>query len=103
MITEVANALVRKTSQGQMKADGASQSFNALKGYRVDLIDVDELIEPSLKNACAFRHPIYDFIYPEVAHRFDARFITADRRFSTKLAGTDLARYVTLLSDWQPE
>lgn len=30
-----------------------------------------------------------------------AQMISADRRFAAKLAGSDLARHVTLLSDWQ--
>ena len=39
----------------------------------------------------------------KTARRLDAQLITADRRFATKLAGTDLAPHVTLLSDWRPE
>jgi predicted nucleic acid-binding protein len=37
------------------------------------------------------------------ARRLDAQLVTADRRFTSKIAGTDLARQVTLLSDWRPE
>jgi hypothetical protein len=33
----------------------------------------------------------------------DAQLITADCRFTAKIAGTELARHVTLLSDWRPE
>jgi hypothetical protein len=29
--------------------------------------------------------------------------VTADRRLAAKLAGTDFARHITLLSDWRPE
>ena len=73
------------------------------RSYLARLIDVDELIEPALENACALRHPIYDLIYLEAARRLDAQLVTADRRFTAKLAGTDFARHVTLLSDWRPE
>jgi predicted nucleic acid-binding protein len=68
-----------------------------------DLMDVDELIEPAFESACTLRHPIYDLIYLEAARKVDAQLITADRRFTAKIAGTDLARHVTLLSDWHPE
>jgi predicted nucleic acid-binding protein len=64
---------------------------------------VDEFIEPALENACALRHPIYDLIYLEAARRLDAQLVTADRRFTAKIAGTDFARHVTLLSDWRSE
>jgi len=35
--------------------------------------------------------------------KVDAQLVTADGRFIAKIAGTDLARHVTLLSDWRPE
>jgi predicted nucleic acid-binding protein len=71
----------------------------------MDSLVADELSasEPALKNACAIRHPIYDLIYLEAARRLDAQLDTADRRFIAKIAGTDFARHVTLLSDWRPE
>uniref|UniRef100_Q07P11 PilT protein-like protein n=1 Tax=Rhodopseudomonas palustris (strain BisA53) TaxID=316055 RepID=Q07P11_RHOP5 len=101
--TEVANALVRKTTQGLLSRQQATYHFSSLLVLLRELIDVDELILPALENACALRHPLYDLIYLETARRFDAQLVTADRRFAAKLADTDLARYVTLLSDWQPE
>lgn len=100
--TEVANALARKTTQGMLAAREARTQFKALRQFLPDLLDIDELIEPALENACALRHPIYDLIYLEAARRLDAQLVTADRRFTAKLAGTDFARHVTLLSDWQP-
>jgi predicted nucleic acid-binding protein len=48
-------------------------------------------------------HPIYDLIYLEAARHLDAQLITADQRFTAKIAGTGLARHVTLLSAWRPE
>jgi predicted nucleic acid-binding protein len=102
MWTEVANALARRTLQGSMKGTEATQHFEALLNYRIDSVDIDELIRPALQRACELRHPIYDLIYLETARRFSTQLITADRRFTNKLAGTDLAQHVTLLSDWQP-
>jgi predicted nucleic acid-binding protein len=101
--TEIANALARKTAQGMLTPHQAAYHFKALSQFLSDLMDVDELIEPALVNACAIRHPIYDLIYLEAARRLDAQLITADRRFAAKIAGTDLASHVTLLSDWRPE
>lgn len=101
--TEVANALARKTAQGALIRHEAFYHFSTLSGLLPNLIDVDDMISPALENACSLRHPIYDLIYLECARRLEAQLITADRRFLAKLANTDLARHVTLLSDWQPE
>ena len=101
--TEIANALARKTMQGMLSRQEAVYHFSTLPALLPELIDIDDLIMPAFENACVLRHPIYDLIYLETARRLDAQLITADRRFIAKLAGTDLARNITLLSDWHPE
>lgn len=100
IVTEVANTLSRKAMAGLMSVTEATVYLRSLPNYLNGVLAVDELIEPALKNACALRHPIYDLIYLEAARRLDARLVTADRRFTARIAGTDLARHVTLLSDW---
>jgi len=101
--TEIANALARKVAQGILTSDEAVYHLKSLPQFLPDLMDVDELIEPALKYACALKHPIYDLIYLEAARRLNAQLVTPDRRFTAKIAGTDLARHVTFLSDWRPE
>ena len=101
--TEIANVLVRKTMQGTLSRLEASDHLRKIALLLTELVDIDEMIGPAFEIACVLRHPIYDLIYLETARRLDAQLITADRRFTAKLAGTDLARHVTLLSDWQPE
>jgi predicted nucleic acid-binding protein len=103
VITEVANALGRKAMAGLMTALEARHYLRSLPHYLDDIIAVDELIEPVLENACALRHPIYDMIYLEAARRLGAQLVTADRKLAAKIAGTDFARQVVLLSDWRPE
>jgi len=103
ILTEVANALGRKAMTGLMSAVEACVYLRSLPQYFDGVLAVDELIEPALENACAIRHPIYDLIYLEAARRLDAQLVTADRRFTAKIAGTGFARHVTLLSDWRPE
>jgi predicted nucleic acid-binding protein len=103
ILTEVANALGRKAMAGLMSAAEACAYLRSLPHYFDDVLAVDELIEPAIKNACALRHPIYDLIYLEAARKVDAQLVTADHRFIAKIAGTSLARHVTLLADWRPE
>ena len=103
ILTEVANTLGRKAMAVLMSAAEACAYLRSLPNYFNGVLAVDELIEPAPRNACAIRHPIYDLIYLEAARRLDAQLVTADRRFIAKIAGTDFARHVTLLSDWRPE
>ena len=103
ILTEVANALGRKAMAGLMTAAEACVYLRALPQYFDGLLAVDALIEPALENACAIRHPIYDLIYLEAARSLGAQLVSADRRLIAKIAGTGLARHVTLLSDWRPE
>ena len=102
IFTETANALTRKATAGFLSAIEARECLHSLPYHFDDIIALGELIDSALENACALRHPIYDLIYLEAARRLDAQLVTADRRFIAKLAGTDFARHVLLLSDWQP-
>lgn len=100
IITEVANTLSRKVIAGLMSATQARDHLRYLPFYLDNIIEIDHLIEPALENACIMRHPIYDLIYVELARRLDAKVVTADRRLIAKLAGTDLARFATFLSEF---
>jgi predicted nucleic acid-binding protein len=103
IITEVGKALARKTIQGMLTRQEAKYHLDALPRFLSELMDVVELIEPAFENACALRRPIYDLIDLEAARTIDGQLITADLRLGAKVAGTDLARHVTLHSDWRPE
>ena len=99
IMTEVANALGRKAMAGLMSPVDACVYLRSLPQYLDGVLAVDELIESALENACAIRH----LIYLEAARRRGAKLVTADRRFTAKIAGADFASHVTLLSDWRPE
>ena len=75
LLTEVANALVRRANRGELDIDDA--------------------------NAHRYRHPIYDLIYVELASRHKTRVVTADQRLAARLVGTPLAQHIVLLSDWR--
>src|ERR1700676_3429333 len=96
ILTEVANALGRKAMAGLMSAAEACAYLRSLPHYFDEFRAVDDVSEPTLKNACALRHPIFDLIYLEAARRLDAQLVTGDHRFIAKIAGTSLARHATL-------
>ena len=84
---------------------GQHQPLNR-QAERYDREDVDlslSTLADQVGGCTVVLHPIYDLIYPEAARRVDAQLVTADGGFIAKIAGTDLARHVTLLSDWRPE
>lgn len=100
ILTEVANALARKAMQKLISPAEAAEYAAALPQYFGGLLDVEDLIEPAIQNACNHSHPVYDFIYLEAARRWDTKMLTADARFVAKLSGTNLAKFVIPLSEW---
>ena len=101
IMTEVANAMARKAIQKLITPLEAAEYVRTLPQFLAGLLDVDDLIEPALQNACSYRHPIYDFVYLEAARRRDTRMVTADQRLIAKVKGTDLAKLVVSLSEWR--
>lgn len=101
IMTEVANALARKAAQKLITPSDAAEYMRALPQFLAGLLDVEDLIEPALENACSYGHPIYDFLYLEAARRRDTKMVTADQKFIAKIKDTDFAKLVVSLSEWQ--
>jgi predicted nucleic acid-binding protein len=101
IMTEVANALARKAMQNLITPTEAAEYVRTLPQFLAGLLDVDDLIEPALQNACSYRYPIYDFVYLEAARRRDTKMLTADRKFIAKVKDTNLAKLVIPLSEWR--
>jgi predicted nucleic acid-binding protein len=101
IVIEVANALARKAIQNLITPVEAAEYVRTLPQFLAGLLDVEDLIEPALQNACSHRHPIYDFVYVEAARRRDTRMLTADQKLIAKVKGTDIAKLVIPLSEWR--
>ena len=101
IMIEVANAFARKAMQKLITPLEAAEYVRTLPRFLAGLLDVDDLIEPALQNACNHGHPIYDFIYLEAARRRDTKMLTADQKFIAKVKGTNLAKLVMPLSEWR--
>ena len=102
IMTEVANALARKAIQGVISAEEAKRQFLRLPYFFDEVVSVDDPVINALHNACRFRHPVYDLIYVEAARRRGVQLVTADQRLSSKLANSELASCLLMLSDWHP-
>jgi predicted nucleic acid-binding protein len=101
IMIEVANAFARKAMQKLITPLEAAEYVRTLPRFLGGLLDVDDLIEPALQNACSHGHPIYDFVYLEAARRRDTKMLTADQKFIAKVKGTNLAKLVMPLSEWR--
>jgi predicted nucleic acid-binding protein len=101
ILIEVANALARKAMQKAIAPSDAAEYVRALPQFFAGLLNVDDLIDSALQNACRYQHPIYDFIYLEAARRRDTQMLTADQKFLAKIRGTNLAKLVIFLSEWR--
>jgi len=101
IVIEVANALARKAIQKLITPLEAAEYVRTLPQFLAGLLDVEDLIEPALENACSHRHPIYDFVYLEAARRRDTRMLTADQKLIAKVKGTNIAKLVIPLSEWR--
>lgn len=90
MLTEVAGALRRKVVEGELRAELASQSLEALvravEEGTIRLVDDEEVVAAALLLALALGHKVPDCLYVAVAEHEGAGLVTADRRLE------DLAR-----------
>jgi hypothetical protein len=101
IVIEVANAMARKAIQKLITPLEAAEYVRTLPQFFAGLLDVEDLIEPALQNACSYRHPIYDFVYVEAARRRDTKMLTADQKLIAKAKGTNIAKFVVPLSEWR--
>jgi predicted nucleic acid-binding protein len=85
---EVANALWKHVTAGDLDVDGAQAALQAT----LDLVDLmvpsSELAEEALAAAVAFDHPVYDALYLATARRTGATVCTLDRRLAALLEAT---------------
>lgn len=101
LLLEVARALQRHATAGvfapRLVASGLSDLRKSLKR----IVPLEDLVDEALRLAQEIRHPIYDCVYLTLAKRTGARMITADVKFSEKIAVTAHARNLVHLADWR--
>lgn len=98
LLTEVANALWRKTRLEELDAGHAVQILAAVAGGLPALTPTPPLTGAALGLALDLGHPVYDCVYLALAVARDAEMVTADAAFVDRLAGTSYAARVRPLS-----
>ncbi len=99
MASEIANALWRKALAGGMERRAAGVLLASLPDIPVRW-SADEFVSAdAVRLALALEHPVYDCVYLALAHRIDAKVVTADRRFANAVAPTEHGESVVTLAD----
>lgn len=102
MASEVANALRRKARLSEI--DEADALMTGLSEMPVRWSADETVCADAVRLAVALDRPVYDCVYLALAHRLDARLVTADARFVIAPASTVHSDVVTRLADhsWEP-
>jgi predicted nucleic acid-binding protein len=99
LLVECANALWRKTIQGELQVDEALESLAWLRRAPVCLESSAALLDAALELAAELNHPVYDCVYLSLAIRSGVPLVTADRRLLSAVGGVArLRNHVILLS-----
>jgi predicted nucleic acid-binding protein len=99
IIAEIVNVLWKRVSTGAIELSQAADVPEAIPRTFTELWPLAPLAPRAFEIATELRHPAYDCFYLALAEAKDARLVTADRRFTERLAGTRWeARTTTLWS-----
>src|SRR5262249_22670848 len=95
LLTEVANALWRKTVRREIAPAEADRAFALVTESGIGLHPTAPLLGSALRLARRLGHPVYDCVYLALAVRERAPFITADGRLVRRMATRRLPIPVT--------
>jgi predicted nucleic acid-binding protein len=101
-VSEVANTVFNYVQLGELSAELARTIWRNCVASLDRIVDVADLHEAAFDLCMQVQHPIHDCYYLALAHRESAVFVTADKRFLRKIAGTVHERNALHLADWRP-
>ena len=90
LLVEVANALWKKTTAGQISAREADAALNLVVESGINLHPTGPLLPRAMEVARRLAHPVYDCVYLALAEREDIALVTADQRFLRRLSSRRL-------------
>lgn len=102
-VSEVANTVFKYVRLRELTPELARTIWTNCIASVDRMVDVAELHDAAFDLCMQIRHPIYDCYYLALAQREQAVFVTADRRFLRKLAGSTYERSAVHLSQWRPQ
>lgn len=96
---EVASVVWKYARKRFLSREEAQQIIGHATGFPVERHPVEPLLQDALTLALEHDRTVYDCLYLALAVRESATLVTEDGRLVRSLAGTRLARRVTLLAD----
>ena len=90
LLTEVANALWRKTARREILPVEADRALDLVTESGIDLRPTAPLLTRAMQFARRLNHPVYDCVYLALAEHEHASFITADRRLLRRVSARRL-------------
>lgn len=84
--SEVANALWRYVSAGELDATRAAEDLDASLDLVDRLVPVATFAQEALREATGHKHPVYDLCYAIAARREGCAVLTVDARLQKLLA-----------------
>ena len=99
MASEVANTLWRKVRLGEVEPGQAGVLMAAVSEMPLRWCADETICADAVRLAVALDRPVYDCVYLALAHRIDARMVSADRRFANSLEATEHGGAVVLLAE----
>ena len=103
MASEIANALWRRARIGEIEPGRAGTLMAAVSAMPLHWSSDETLCADAVRLAEALDRPVYDCVYLALAHRVDARLVTADVRFANALATTEHGATVMTLQAYAKE
>ncbi len=100
MVSEIANALLRKARMGEVERRRVGALSAAVAAMPVRWHADETLGADAVRLALALDRPVGDCVYLALAHRLGARLVTADSRLAGALASTEHGYTVSALGEF---
>ena len=99
IVSEIANALRRRTRMGDIQFGEASELAAAVSEMPLQWADDERICAEAVRIAITLDGTVYDCVYLALAHRIGAKLVTADERFVNAVAATEHGGAVMTLMD----
>ncbi|MDE2670145.1 MAG: type II toxin-antitoxin system VapC family toxin [Chloroflexota bacterium] len=103
LASEVANALWRKARLREIERGDAGVLAASVAQMPVSWTEDERICGEATRLAVGLDRPVYDCMYLALAHRVDARLVTADERFANALATTEHGGAIVTLAALEGE
>lgn len=98
LVHEFTNVLWKLVASGKMAKSFAHQALSGLDALVSEFVAGRTLAHDALRIAIELRHPAYDCFYLALALDRDAPLLTADRRLAERVAPTEFAGRLRLIT-----